>query len=346
MTGGWILTVRADANRTIGHGHLMRTLAVAEAVSDWDDASVRYLVGPGTYVTPLEERGFQVCPVPAGPPAAWSPDLSPEDGPLLLDSYEILETDLDHLRDRGFAVAMFDDGGRLSVFNAGLVVDGAPGAETRSFQGAADTTFLLGSAYFPVRRAIRDALTPADVPERVRRVCVTLGGSDPDDATAIIVDALAAFGQIPHATVVLGASYEGSVTEGHFGAIHVVRNPEDYPRLVAGSDLVITAAGGSALECAALGRPMVTVELTDDQRNNRRALEQAGASLSLGELTGLDAAKVCEALTSVCFDRQLRTRLGANARTVVDGGGAVRIAGAIDSLWQRHSAQRRSAVHD
>ncbi len=59
-----------------------------------------------------------------------------------------------------------------------------------------------------------------------------------------------------------------------------------------------------------------------------------------------DAAKVCEALTSVCFDRQLRTRLGANARTVVDGGGAVRIAGAIDSLWQRHSAQRRSAVHD
>ncbi len=346
MTAAWTLTVRADANRAIGHGHLMRTLAIAEAVQDLGHAEVRYFVAPGTYVRPLEERGFSFRVVPVGPAEAWVPDVSPDDGPVLLDSYEIREADLDHLRAQGFAVALFDDGSRLSSYNAGLVVDASPRAAALAFKGAPDTIFLLGATYFPVRRAIRDAATPADVPERVRRACVTLGGSDPDDATALIVEAIAAFGQIPETTVILGASYQGRVSEGQLGTIRVVRSPKEYPSLIANADLVITAAGGSALECAALGRPMVTVELTPDQRPNSRALAQAEAAVSLGERDGIDIVKLCGVLSGICFDRQLRAALGANARRLVDGGGSRRIAGAIDSLWQRHSACPRSEVHN
>ena len=339
MSTEWALTVRADANHTIGYGHVMRSLAIAESVAEAGDVRIRYAVSGESKTAPIEERGFALSRVSDLSVAASLRTFNPEDGPLLLDTYAVQEDDLDALRCAGYAVALVDDGCRLRSYSANIVVDPSPGALTQPYKGDGDTRFLLGAAYFPLRRALRDRIPGAVPPSRVQRVLVTLGGSDPDDATTRIVEALKGQDDVQEITVVLGPSYDGQTQEGVHGAIRVIRDPDDYADLVAAAALVITSAGGSALECAALGRPLLVLVLSDDQCPNALALGEAGAAVSLGELPTFDGGRLRAALAHLLAEPARREQLGRNGSVLVDGQGAARVARAIKTLWDRHPAK-------
>jgi spore coat polysaccharide biosynthesis predicted glycosyltransferase SpsG len=94
----------------------------------------------------------------------------------------------------------------------------------------------------------------------------------------------------------------------------------------------VTAAGGTLLELACVGRPALAFVAADDQRSGCRALVDAGCAAGGSDLCELDDRAAAGQLAAFLADRRRRRRLAARARRAVDGRGAGRVLGALREL--------------
>ena len=94
-----ILSIRTDSNSSTGYGHIMRCLAVSEELTKLG-VSVRFVLGPDSDREPVERKGYNVTILKD---SGLATDellklLNPNDDPLLFDSYDVSERDLEIFR--------------------------------------------------------------------------------------------------------------------------------------------------------------------------------------------------------------------------------------------------------
>ncbi len=135
----------------------------------------------------------------------------------------------------------------------------------------AHAQLLLGPAYATLRPAFLarrgEALARRDG-RPVRNILVSLGATDPANATCRVLDALEPVLGEAAVTVVLSsrAPHLAEVQRRARGAITLMTDVADMAELMTKADLAIGAAGSSAYERAVLGLPTVMVTLADNQR--------------------------------------------------------------------------------
>lgn len=183
-----VILIRADASPTIGTGHVMRCLAVAEALRDQGHEALFAAVES----TPAIDRrlsadGFRHVTI-AGPVgeaadlAATRSLLRREHGSaVMLDGYRFGEAYRAGLQAAGARVLAWDDLGDGTPLHADLVVNAAPQAAALPYDAMAPgAVLLLGPGYAPLRREVRLA-AQAPRPDIAGRpvLLVTFGGSDP-----------------------------------------------------------------------------------------------------------------------------------------------------------------------
>lgn len=357
-----LLLIRADASPAIGTGHIMRCLAVAEAVADaGGQVAFAAALATDAIVRRLDAAGFPFTTL-AGPPGSAA-DLEAtrswiarhDVDAVLLDGYHFDGAYRAGVRAAGRPVAVFDDlggdpdaGGGL---HADLVINPAPEAADLPYARLAPGAgLLLGPAYAPVRREIREAARGAPVAIASRpAVLLTFGGSDPRGLTLPCLNALA--GALP-ASVPILAVIGGS----HPDAAEVARRARqlggrvevhvDTPRmgaLMARSGLAVSAAGGTVAELAALGVPSLLIAVVDNQVPAVRSLAAAGLCEALladrptaaGPDMGCNAATaaaIARAAGSLWRDESRRAAMSEALRRSLDGLGAVRIAERLRAL--------------
>lgn len=291
------VVVAADARPEVGLGHLSRCTALAGALTALGAEVTAVALGAAEPLT-LDGVG-------------WAPGALPAAGAVVFDVYG------DDAAAHGVTapVAVFDDGQALGT--ADLRV--APAAP--AIGGAR----LAGLDYAVLRRdywGLAPVAPPAPPP--VHRVLVSVGGGPLDPAPLCA----AAVAGAPGAAIVLvrGRGANGPAPAG----VEVV---EDVPSLaaeLARADLVVCAAGQTALEAAAAGTPAVVVALADNQRPNAAALAAAGAARVVE-----DAGAVADAVARLAADPAARAGLAAAGRHAVDGHGAFRVARAVLELAER-----------
>lgn len=95
------------------------------------------------------------------------------------------------------------------------------------------------------------------------------------------------------------------------------------------ADLVVTRAGGTVFELAALGKPAILIPLptagSDHQRINAKILVDTNAAVSL-EPTTLTSAKLLETIRELMQDSKRRAELGRNIRSYAKADAAKRVA--------------------
>jgi spore coat polysaccharide biosynthesis predicted glycosyltransferase SpsG len=92
------------------------------------------------------------------------------------------------------------------------------------------------------------------------------------------------------------------------------------------ADVVITAAGQTAIEAAATGTPAIVTALVDNQRANARTLTRLGTAAPLDP----DApAGAVGRLLDELADPAVRGQMSRAAQSAVDGRGALRVAEAV-----------------
>ncbi len=271
---------------------------------------------------------------------AWGADA------LVVDSYE---APADCLNVAGVrVVAVIDDLGDRSL-PVTIVVNGAANASDLSYRVRPDTTLCLGAEYALLRAEF--AREPErEVPPRIRRALVTVGGADQARLTPSLIDwaregldgatldVLVGPFWVPEAR----AAAERAAGKSRDVVLH--QDPEGIRQLMLSCDVAVSGGGQTVYELAATASAVVAIQLFDNQAGNLRALSEHGALLWPGNVSDADlGAKVVLALKSLDANPTRRGTLGTRARSLVDGRGASRVA---QVLLQACRPSQRSKARD
>lgn len=349
---------RADASRMIGSGHVMRCLALAEALRG-RGVSTAFVCRTydGNLCDLIEARGVRVMRLPAfvaaeGDPealdGAWQSDADATRRAvecsgggaraswLVVDHYGLdarFERAVRPAADRIFAI---DDMANRDhdcdvLLDQNVVANAATRYDGRT---AAETELLIGPDYAllqPAYAAHRRQLAPRD--GAVRRILVYFGGADREDLTARVVDAIQSLGRQDIAVdVVTGATSPAATAFRervagwpnvtlHGGLPHLAD-------LMARADLAIGAGGSATWERLCLGLPTIAVILAENQRPIVEALAASGAVRSLGTVHDVSRDVIRDAVADV-VEHGISPEWAHACRNVVDGLGAGRVAAAL-----------------
>jgi UDP-2,4-diacetamido-2,4,6-trideoxy-beta-L-altropyranose hydrolase len=324
MTGR--LLIRTEASNAVGMGHFMRCFAVAEAarerkivthvlIDHISDAIRRRCVHIAARIDAMPTFGDDIEQLKAF--------LLPDDW-LLIDSYKATDAYVAALH-KVARVAVIDDLNALERYDCDLIINAAMSAPREAYAAKSGARLLLGPDYALIRREFRK---PGLARYAGSAVGIMFGGSDPRRLTggcaAMLRDAM------PESRLVIVAGPAHIHTdELHAMAagdplieLHV--DPPSVAGVLAGCDLVLTAAGGSVGEMAAMGLAALVLVLYDNQQ---AALEQCpfpviDARVDLPADLGLRAKALIE-------DPVQLKAIAMTAHRIVDGKGAKRIVEAM-----------------
>ncbi len=294
---------RADASVDIGAGHVMRCLALADALAA-RGAECQFLCRelPGHLFERIEARKFAVIHLPisgaadaalSGPVDDAAEFLAALPGPVdvvVVDHYalgaEWEKIASGHCRQ----LITIDDLCRQHA--ADLVIDQTLGRPASAYSHGQVGEVLAGSEYAllqPAYYRLREQLDRSVVPQE-HRLLVSMGGYDAMNVSASVLEVLAssACDWIRHIDLVLPAAGPNfasmrqriSQLGGRFVLYDFV---EDMAGLMSRCTLAVGAPGSTTWERAVLGLPSVLVPFAANQADVAVAMQNAHAAIVIGQ---------------------------------------------------------------
>jgi UDP-2,4-diacetamido-2,4,6-trideoxy-beta-L-altropyranose hydrolase len=338
--------IRADATTQIGTGHIMRCIALAQA---WQDQG-----GQVTFLThctsePLRHRilaeGFEIVPIahPHPDPSDLKQmlDFLKLHAPcsilhaakpwLVLDGYHFTPDYQKAIRDAGIRLLIIDDMNHLPHYHADILLNQNIHAPGLQYHRDPDTTLLLGTQYVLLRREfLKYRNFKRQIPEKAKNILVTMGGSDPDNVTLKVIEAIKLLNDPtldvkiiigpsnPHKQVLLDSMRHAPC------AMRCISNAA-MPALIAWADLAITAGGSTCWELAFMALPMLNVILANNQRGIAEGLERVSVGCNMGFSASLSEDMLLKTLSEIVSDQEKRTNMSRNGKQVADGAGTIKI---------------------
>jgi UDP-2,4-diacetamido-2,4,6-trideoxy-beta-L-altropyranose hydrolase len=343
-----VLLFRSDAGPDVGTGHVMRSLALAQAwqargghavfLSRCGSPSLRERIeSSGLGFIPLERS--HPDPMDLATTLALLSRLS-ADGPVwvVVDGYVFEASYQEAVRSAGYRLLVIDDTNHLPRYSADILLNQNIGADALVYRCNPDAIMLRGTAFALLRREFwgRGGVPrkPTGIP---RRILVTMGGADPENVTLSVLRALGADppGDI-EVTAVIGASnpHHESLLEAASAfrvPIRLVRNVAEMPELMSWADVAVSAGGSTTWELAYMGVPAVLLVLAGNQRAIAEGLDEAGAGLNLGPAACASAPEIVACVGRILRHPAIRRRMSARGVALVDGTGPMRVCDAITS---------------
>lgn len=334
------LLLRADASTQIGTGHVMRCLALAQA---WQDAGGlvhfaavdiperlemrlraenmtlhRMDVVPGSHADAIQ------CATLA---KALNVDWVVEDG------YQF-GADFQHtIKGAGLRLLAIDDYGHASHYCADLVLNQNIYANSSVYSSREpNTRLLLGTQYVLLRQEFwRWCSKLQNIPVQARKVLVTMGGSDPDNVTLKVIEALnqVQFNGL-ELIVVVGASnkhlrkLQDAIRRSPHKILIKV-NVRDMPELMDWAELAVSAGGSTCWEFAFMGVPTLCLSLAENQLALAKGLNEAGAALDLGWHATVEPRAIKRSVTNLLLSQDSRRTMNKHGQDLVDGQGVKRV---------------------
>ena len=256
-------------SREAGLGHVYRALALARRLTDHEVAFVA-ADSEGSAIEMIRASHFEVRPYHGGAIQAletMEPDVVVND---VLDTEAPL---VRAMREHGWRVVNFEDRGP-GAGEADAVVNalyGAPDAAAKVYGGS--DYYCLREEFYSVRRR--------EVRPTVENLLLAFGGTDPAGLTVKVAGALRRVRGTFRVTVILGAGYRDEARlEAALGKLEVpwevVRDTKVISDHMERADVMVTSAGRTVYEAAAIGVPTLVL------CQNERELEHVFASREHG----------------------------------------------------------------
>ena len=281
------LIIRADASIRMGTGHVMRCIALGQA---WQDAG-----GNVSFVSCCEsdgikkrirEEGFGLSELSGSYPESEEDisitlDIAGQTGAawVVVDGYHFDLAYQKALRQAGLKLLYVDDYNHLPEYEADILLNQNIGAEELDYHCNSECRRLLGLRYVMLRREFRYINSKRESGGALQHVLVTMGGSDPDNATLQVIKAFLRLDvEQLHVRVVVGASNPHlkslrNAIKNQPARVELLTAVNDMPTLMQWADFAISSAGSTCWELAAVGVPFATVILADNQQGIANGLE-------------------------------------------------------------------------
>lgn len=350
---------RADASLTIGTGHVMRCLTLADELR-MRGADCVFLSRdlPGNLHQTVRSRGYKVrnlglpdwyaLPEAEADYSRWlgvavGRDVSDTKSHLQSAALDWLVVDhygLDGVWEKevgpfcGHLMTIDDLANRSHV--ADVLLDQNLGRTEGDYAVLVPPACrqLIGPSYALLRpefAALRQESLARRPGIEARRILVTMGGVDRGNVTGAVLHALGALPlpQELEIVVVLGehSPWKEDVRKRARrlrSRVEVVVNASHMGKLMCEADLAIGAAGSTSWERCCLGLPSLVIVLAENQRKIADSLCQAGAAVQL-DVARLEVG-LAASISRLVEDPRGLENMSHAAAGIVDGRGAGRVA--------------------
>lgn len=284
---------RVDGNNSIGMGHVVRCLAVAEMLTDDFDCHFA-IVNPDTEIEKIILKTCkQIIPLSNQNITNFTSILTGNEI-VVMDGYRFTSADQQAVKTTGCKLVCIDDL-HQQHFYADVVINHAITDKAKEYSAEPGTLILTGSAYIMLRKTFVEAAAINRIIDSFSRAFVCFGGADKEELCYKVCQLLPA--SVTQINVLLGAAYLGdlkkfeTLAQSKNISIQTHRNiePEEVLALMMQSDFAMVAASGIAYECAAAGLPMITGFSMDHQKEFYTALCQQT------NITGVQSWQACDA---------------------------------------------------
>ena len=365
----WFL-IRADANATIGIGHVMRCLALAEWAKDRGLTAVLCTKFPHSFLQQkLENLGGEYLLIPesdkpsskAYAHSAWLKGNEFEDAEQTISAVKKLDLEpplfivLDHyalaapwesiLSNLTKNIVVIDD---LSdrKHDCNIIVDQTFGKKQESYKDLVvdDCKRLIGEKFILLRKEFSSFATNR-IKAKTPRLLIALGGSDPHNHSLTLAkwirdSYLANRLRISILTTSINPNLH-ALNQYCDDSIELLIDVDHVASALETFDLCIGAAGSSSWERSALQLPTLTVVLASNQKDIASHLHKVGATINLGEFNALTPSTLTESILSVLDHPEKRDNLAERAQKVCDGLGCNRV---LDEILNNVNLPQRVSI--
>lgn len=325
---------RVDGGGAMGMGHVYRSLAAADALSQVSPtADICFLMRADLHegVQQVSRAGWPVR-VLAGKDASvlaairdYSPNIVVNDLPFLDDSY------LGSLATLGAStINLVDSLADIeNPANMAAILIAALSEEQVDLDD-----YHAGPAYAILRDSFQSRAASLGEPsDHGHRVVVSFGGSDPQKLT---LKALSALGPLVTSldltvNVVLGPAFAfgpelSELTRSLSYQPRISRNVEHMADLLFEADLVLCSGGMTVFEIAALGKPGIVLCQNAKEELRMQRFSQFGSIVHLGLGPEVPDAALTDSVRDLLTDREKRRKMSEAGTQLVDARGAARVA--------------------
>jgi UDP-2,4-diacetamido-2,4,6-trideoxy-beta-L-altropyranose hydrolase len=342
MSLGTIL-IRADASAAIGAGHVMRCLALGQA---WQDAGGKVVFAMADSTPAILARlAAENCAVTSICAAAGSLEdaeclsrLASEISAswIVLDGYSFSSNYCRRMKETSAKQLFVADNDTEDEFVSDLILNHNLHAKQTMFRRRSSGSVLLLGPRFALLRREFNAWRGwhRQTPPTVRKILVTMGGSDPAGLSEFAIQALQRVrpngleiilvvgGSNPHIEDLRNR------TRKFKGNLRVETDVTNIPELMAWADLAISAAGSTYLEMCMLGLPSIVIDGADNQLPIAHELHGRGGAVHVARGAAI-VEELALQLETLVNSAQLRAHLSERAAALVDGRGAARVVAAM-----------------
>lgn len=347
-----IVTVRTDASVNIGSGHVMRCLTLANELVRYG-IETRFAMRPqlGDLCDYVEDKGFKVIklsppseridPISTSDYAAWLqvPELDDVDEFIeLVGDTDIVIVDhygINKIWERKVKseitckLMVIDD--LVREHQADLVLDQNLGRTISGYREIINNECIIlsGTDYSLLREEFykfRSYSLDRRKFFSIKRILITLGGSDKDNLTTDILNNLSSLSIdcVEQVTVIIGSmcvwEHEISEAASRLPCNTIIKKSvSNMAELMAEHDLCIGATGGTSWERCCLGLPTISLVISENQIAASKQLERSGAIVSINSPN-----QVIESINNIIKFGKLE-KMSIAAAKLVDGLGTMRV---------------------
>ena len=206
---------------------------------------------------------------------------------------------------------------------------------------------LLGSDYVLLRpefmKKRAQSLSRRKKINKISRLLVSVGSTDPIDYTSVVLDAISLSGIYPIVIDVLLTSVAENISKVRAFAtksslninVYADINADSLATLLTEADLAIGAGGSAVWERCCVGLPTLAICVAENQQNVLRSLAKQGAILLLGNADKVDAKKIAGELRALSRNYNQLLSMSAHSALICDGSGASIVGKVLSDYAQK-----------
>jgi UDP-2,4-diacetamido-2,4,6-trideoxy-beta-L-altropyranose hydrolase len=333
------IAIRVDGSSDIGMGHIMRCLALSQALSDRgakvificrksSPAAIRKIRSNGINCHSIKSAGNEK--------ADWDASykiLRRENAQaLIVDHYGLRYCYHSKTRQAGYKLITIVDQPLLRKYVADILVNQNVESNPKGYNFLPETKILFGPRYALLRKQFLNfARRRRNYKNKTKfRVLITLGGADPANQTLKVLKAAVRVPQISNCTVVLGMAFKHGTSIKDFCIKHQqtipLESPPSMPKLMVGADFAISAAGTTCYELAYMGLPNLALVLAPNQKDIASGLESLGVSKNLGYYSKATIRSIRHEIEKLITMPEEMTIMSREGKRLIDGKGSQRLA--------------------
>ncbi len=324
---------RADGGPTIGMGHFIRTLALAEMLND-DFYCIYATQSPSDYqINEIEKVCHERIDLPADETHFdIFLNLLTGDEIVVLDNYYFTTEYQRDIKAKGCKLVCIDDI-HDKHFVADLIINHAEGTSKSQYSAEKHTQFCLGYQYVLLRK---DYLIKVSNETFKQYAClVMMGGSDPFNLTAKIISMIEPLQFSLPIAIVIGADYKNDHLFQPFDNIELFKGIESSKiyQLMKEAQIGIFPASTVAIEACAARLPFICGYFVDNQKEIYKGIEKNNLAICIGNYLKVVPNELMNAFEQLNH-KSIVEKIVTKQKTELDKKSKKRFIKTFNNLWK------------